>query len=48
MVQDPKLQVLGQWYVLPRPFRGLVLYFMGFLTNRLKKHSVQIDLTSDK
>ena len=39
MVQDPKLQVRGQWYVLyPALFGGLVLYFMGFLTNRLKKH----------
>lgn len=39
MVQDPKLQVLGQWYVLyPALFGGLVLYFMGFLTNRLKKY----------
>jgi len=39
MVTDTRLQAFQLWYILyPALFGALVLYFVGFLTNRVKKH----------
>ena len=39
MVVDARLQIFQHWYILyPALFGAVILYLVGFLTNRLKKH----------